>query len=150
MARSHGLIRGGVISSFLIDQGFSHEANQFIPTQSKVGIQPYEQPLGLIQLTSRWGDYSHLSHIARISPKDFLSYSGLKIMNFHPIHLFLNTLDIETYSKAKIYTKRYDLLHPFVNKSDKGIRDFFTDVVHLALEQKVNFGLLRDITVHPP
>jgi hypothetical protein len=145
--RSHSLVRSQRLSALFIQEDFTHESNLFIPTQYGMKLLPYEQPKGLIQVGYNWGDYSWLSADKKISPDQYLDCPGLKVMNFHPIHLFLNTDDISVYNKAKEYIDDYQKLRKLVNKSGYGIMSYFEHIIQRAKEMEYTFGEVRQISV---
>lgn len=61
------------------------------------------------------------------------SKSGLKIFDFHPIHLFLNTPSTEYYKSCKKYYHETKKLKEYINKTEYGVLDLFKD---LALNYK--------------
>lgn len=59
-------------------------------------------------------------------------FDAPRILNFHPVHLFLNTDYIATYEKAKPYYRNDARLMEFCNQREYGVRDFFQDLVATA------------------
>ena len=63
------------------------------------------------------------------------SGNGLKVFNFHPIHLFLNTEAMERYNNAKPYNNDFPKLKQFVNSDpENGARTFLKRIVRCAKE----------------
>ena len=63
-----------------------------------------------------------------------LQSPGLKILNFHPIDLYFNTLSIEHRNKVKNLNKNIakiskDNAEHLVNTTDYGVRNYFVDMV---------------------
>lgn len=145
--RCHTLTRSPSLSALFKEEGFTHESNLFMPFQSGTKLLPYEKPKGLIQLTHNWGDYSFLASEQRISAEEYLNYSGMKILNFHPIHLFLNTNELSVYHRAKRYNSNYFELSSFVNRTNNGILQYFELLVKLAQDKGFVFDLLRNISI---
>jgi len=66
-----------------------------------------------------------------------LNSAGLKVLAFHPIHIFLNTENLSRYEKAKSAFRNINELRNFINKKNKGIKDLFCDVLQYIKENKL-------------
>jgi len=125
--RSHSLTKNSLLSKCILDRGFTHESNVFINDYT-IPLKPYVLPDGLVQVCYNLGDYSCLSG-KKAEHKSYLKSKGLKVLNFHPIHLFLNTKSLRHYGEAKAHMKEYNKLKPFINKNDNGIRNYFEKLI---------------------
>ena len=65
---------------------------------------------------------------SKLTSQNLLSRKGLKVFNFHPIHLFLNTNSLDLYEKARPFFKDYKKLKS-IRSNDFGIRDFFIELI---------------------
>jgi hypothetical protein len=95
---------------------------------------PYELPENLIQICYNWGDYSYLNN-TEIKPEHYLTTEGMKVLNFHPIHLFLNTSSISHYNKTKNYSKNINKLCEFINQDTQGIKNYFEQLMSVAIKK---------------
>lgn len=143
--RCHSLTKNILLSNLYRESGFTHEANNFIPLQSGISVEPYEYPDGLIQIAHNWGDYYHLRAGRKVGPEEYLRVAGLKVLNFHPIHLFLNSNNIETYEEAKHFAREHVKLRSFVNKNNEGTLTFFESLVSTAKRQGFVFDVIKNI-----
>ena len=132
--RSHSLTQGGSIFPIFEEEGFLYECNTFIPPQGGV-LVPYQHTKKLIKVPHIFED-----DVRELYEKDwdidkFLNYQGIKVFDFHPIHIFLNTENLERYNKAKPYLQDYKKLKEFVNNR-YGIKNFFMDLLKEAGDNK--------------
>jgi len=94
------------------------------------GLDPYHDWSGLVRLPLFWEDDVHcLFFDGRFDCAALrLDQPGLKVLNFHPVHLFLNTREIADYQAAKPC-----LADPTAARKLRcegpGIRTLFLDVV---------------------
>lgn len=66
-----------------------------------------------------------------------LAEPGLKVFDFHPIHVYLNTDNLDRYNAAKSSYQDPRQLMRFRNREGKGTRDLFVDLLRaLAQRQK--------------
>lgn len=72
------------------------------------------------------------------------SSTGYYIMNFHPIHLFLNTDSVERYREAKRVYKSFPDLQTMVNEHVRGVRDLFLKTLELKQDRAVHFMTLSE------
>ena len=73
-----------------------------------------------------------------------LNEPGIKIFDFHPIHIFLNSPSIEFYQSSKINFHNFELLKKDIFDG-VGIRDIFLEVIKLLSLKKNSIFKLRDI-----
>ena len=60
---------------------------------------------------------------------EFLNKPGLKVFDFHPIHVFLNMEILDRYIKAKKYNNDYTKLKSFVNQTETGTKFFLENLI---------------------
>ena len=134
--RTHGLYQS---SSFLTkaakEYGVLYDVSLFLPKT------PYLQPhyikfdhSMLYRIPYFWEDDSEMfedNPIWHIS--DYTQEKGLKVFDFHPIHIALNTENFERYDALKQKKALRDWDNDFIEKySNKGIgtRNIFLEVIH--------------------
>lgn len=77
-----------------------------------------------------------------------LQSEGLKIFNFHPVHVFLNTVDEIHYQQAKPNYQQPAKLKKHENKgSVKGTKDALLDLIEKVDLGKLTTYKLSDINV---
>lgn len=97
--RSHSLTQGtGIIDQF-VKHKLIYDMNLLLPYQENV--KPFKLWNGLIRLPYNWEDDTHWLYNYSFSDTNLNLESPLNILNFHPIHIFLNTENEDRYKKAK-------------------------------------------------
>ena len=61
--------------------------------------------------------------------KKYINYKGLKVFDFHPIHIFLNTENLDRYEKSRDRFNNFNKLTEKVNFSSYGTKDFFIELI---------------------
>lgn len=131
--RSHSLVNSSSLSNIFRQHSLRYECNLLIPHYLHLELRPWVDFTGMIKVPHFWEDDVHvLTEDAPGEMKKLLKSPGLKVFLFHPIHLFLNTKSLAHYEKAKAHLKDENELVKLVNKSEKGVRDFFLELVGLV------------------
>lgn len=98
--RCHSLTQNTRLSEIFFDYGFDIECNDFIPHTSGIELRPWAMPTGVLRVPHFWED-----DLAANSGFDFetelLSRSGLRVFDFHPIHVFANMYRMESYESTR-------------------------------------------------
>jgi len=102
MTQSSGLLeifKGG---------GLTHDANHFVPYHTGIELKPWHIWNDLIRVPYSWEDDVHILYdsigIPQKSPRDIAmdtTNRGLKVFDFHPIHIFLNTESLDRYERTR-------------------------------------------------
>lgn len=128
--RSHSQTINTPILSFLDEIGFLYCCNTFIPFSSKIILKPYRLWTNkLIKVPYFWEDDVHMIYKWKWDINKYLKYDGLKVFDFHPIHIFLNCENIHRYEKIKKYLKDYKILKENKNKINYGVCNFLIDLI---------------------
>jgi hypothetical protein len=103
LLRSHSLTQNSNILHQAYDKGIRYDLNTFIPLTSKIEVRPYIHTSNLIQLPHIWEDDVHYINRWDYTKVlyDLEKNQGLKILDFHPIHIFLNTSQELQYTSTK-------------------------------------------------
>jgi hypothetical protein len=147
-ARSHGLVNStGILQAFQ-DAGITHDLNLFIPFSPGVNLKPFRHFNGMLrlpyffeddvqcQLEKRWKSEEHILQ----------SGDGLRIFNFHPIHLFLNSEKLDNYNNAKPFMQDFQALKQFVNPDPaRGTRVFWNHIIRVAKANGFDFAHVEDL-----
>jgi len=113
-------------------------------------IRPFKIGHDLVELPLFFMDFFHLECCALAGENPFsidslhLETNGLKILDFHPIHLFLNTPNIEFYASVKAHYQ-----HPVELSKQKyngyGIKNCFEDILNRLVQLGYHFATLKNI-----
>ena len=137
LMRTHGLYQSANLFKSIIGK-YNIKGDVSILLPETPFIQPHVLDLGkrfggkIVRVPFFWEDDVEMG---RKKPRWSLNKisniktSGLKIFNFHPIHVYLNTETFDRYEKAKGYFKTPTKLEQCVNRRTKGTKDIFLDVV---------------------
>jgi hypothetical protein len=142
--RSHALVQGSDINRYMHEKKIVFDLNTYIPVHS-MKIIPYSYPDNIIQVPFFYEDDTYFSGDFRPSVNEYLSAKGVKVFNFHPIHVFLNTETLERYESARNVFHNYEGLKDYVNKQEYGTRDFLFELIDTALKKGFQFLKIQDI-----
>ncbi len=151
--RCHSLAQNNKMLDIFIRLGFTHDVNLFIPAQSKMELQPFTSWGGLIRVPYFWEEDVHCLFLEEgrendWNPARFLDAPGLKIFNFHPIHVFLNTEHLSRYDRTRAYHRDREALIGHRNPDPAGgTRYFLETLITEAKKRNMDFGLIREIAV---
>ena len=99
--RCHSMAQSSVILNQFKEHGLEYDCNHFIPWHSGIDLRPWKHWNGLIKVPYFWED-----DVACIEEDDkrlveLGNLSGLKVFDFHPTQVFLNTKNIELYERTR-------------------------------------------------
>lgn len=128
--RSHSMTQNTLILDEFARLGFTHDCNHFIPYKnSETKLEPWKYwQDDMLKVPYLWEDDIHCVYQDKWEIDLVTKISGLKVLDFHPIHIFLNTEDIERYNSARLYLQSFKELQQFVNTTKYGTRDFLLDL----------------------
>src|SRR5262249_11187590 len=112
--------------------GLKYDLNTLIPIDSGIDVRPYKHCTGIIQLPHVWEDDVHCmcGWSYKNILNDFHSYKGLLILDFHPIHIFLNSKSLDNYKESKKIQNDFEKLFSYRN-NDYGTEKFLFDLIFL-------------------
>jgi hypothetical protein len=146
--RCHALVDATPILMMAKELGFKADMNLFIPFSSGIRLSPFRHFSGLVRLPFFYEDDAWALEPGHSSPEQHLSGDdpGLRIFNFHPIHLYLNMEDMDRYNRAKPYYHDFENLAGFVNQGQGfGARDFLLRIKETADRDGIRFGKVEEL-----
>lgn len=106
--RSHSLAYSSRLSEIFVGFGLSHDLNSYIPRESVDRLSPWYLPNSQIRIPFVWEDDAEFPID---SSPNWSQWRGLRVLNFHPIHLFLNTENSARYESTRdIHTNPTELV----------------------------------------
>ncbi len=147
-ARSHALVDASPILVAFANQGFRNDMNLFIPFSSGIRLNPFRHYSGLQRIPYFYEDDAYCFETDKRSPEAHLleAGDGLKVFNFHPIHLYLNTESMTRYEQARPYFQDFPNLKQFVNPdTENGARAFLIRLAACAEANDYTFGQAADL-----
>ncbi|MFL2983117.1 MAG: hypothetical protein ACJZ12_01840 [Candidatus Neomarinimicrobiota bacterium] len=103
--RSHSLTQSSQLYKLFQQYGITHDSNDYLPSNSGMTLHPWELESGLIKVPYFWSDETSCLKQSDLSILDLLKCDGLKVFNFHPVHIFLNTEHLNRYENTRIIHK---------------------------------------------
>lgn len=145
--RSHFLTQGTAFMKLFKKHNLLIDCNSYIPFYQlpTVSITPWKFWTGTLVVPFVWSDYIDVLQMGNTKLNILLKKkSVIKVVSFHPIHIFLNTGSIQDYQKYK----RSNLSvseYKEINQSGKyGIGDIFDGFLKEIVDKKIKTGLIRD------
>jgi len=132
--RSHSMTQSTLILDEFCNQKLKYDVNHFIPfDQSDIDIFPWKYWKNeLIKIPYFWEDDLHISYNKEWDIDRLLNSKGIKVFDFHPVHIFLNTDKMERYEAAKPFLRDYKKLKEFVNRTKYGTRDYLIELLNIT------------------
>jgi hypothetical protein len=99
--RSHSLCFGSLIQTAYKALGITHDSSVIVPYQdNNFKLFPWKMWDGLVRVPYFFCDY--VTSMTTDAPiNNLASRKGLKVFDFHPIHVFLNTESLERYQRTR-------------------------------------------------
>jgi hypothetical protein len=99
--RSHSLVYGAPIATYLASKSVKYSSNLNIPHSSGIALAPWMSSSSLIEVPYSWADEHSWSKYSQPSCAEWLRGVGLLVADFHPIHVFLNTQTSADYENTR-------------------------------------------------
>ena len=136
--RSHSTTSSSILLDIFKKKGLLYESNQLLPYNWS--IKTYNCWSGLKRIPYNWEDDTHWLYNKSFDfdiLKDYKKES-LIILDFHPIHIFLNTDSQVTYDNAKHHYQNPEKLLAFKNNKEFGVRDFLIKTLKEIKKRELN------------
>lgn len=101
--RCHSLVQSSPLLDLFQSKGLKYDVNLFIPWESGIELRPIRHWNGMLRVPYCWEDDGACISGNWITKDQLSELKGLKVINFHPIHLYLNTERLERYEIARAY-----------------------------------------------
>ncbi len=127
--RSHSLFQSSHILDYFNSVGINFDCNLYLPSEANLDLKPWHHWNGMVRIPHFWEDDVNFLKENCIPPLSLTKNKSLKVFDFHPIHIFLNTIDFQHYKKSYPYSKDFHALKSLVNTEKRGVRDLFIDLI---------------------
>ena len=130
VVRSHSLLQSTRLSDLFAVYKLRFECNTYIPYSSGIDLKPYTVS-NIVKVPHCWEDDLFLCGDSKWDIDDILNSKGIKVFDFHPIHIYLNTEKIERYERIK--NRQHDIeslsrnIH--AGKKLKGTKDYLLELI---------------------
>jgi hypothetical protein len=128
--RSHSLTQSSRLLDMFIDHGLTHDCNNYIPFDSNIELKPWKIWNGMIKVPHFWEDDLYCLSGSKIKFEKIITERGLKVLDFHPIHVFLNTETMARYENSRIDHHSPEKLSKYRCTEEYGTKDILTDIVN--------------------
>ena len=141
--RSHGHWVSSQLIDHYIDMGIKYESGIYIDNLPLNSILPYNEKF--FRVSHFFQDDAHMLRNRPMSLESLnIHLPGIKVFDFHPIHIFLNSPDMSFYKRNKIHYHEYKILKTKVCKLP-GINNLFRDLIEFLKNHKENVYLMREL-----
>lgn len=130
--RSHSMTQSTPLLDLFVRKGLTHDANHFIPAQSGIALRPWRAWNGLIKIPYGWEDDLHCIYGSGPTPAQLRSAAGLQVVDFHPIHVFLNTEHLSRYEGARAHFADVQALASHRGDAPHGARHLLSQLLEAA------------------
>lgn len=143
--RSHGLFEYSNLLPLYKDCGLIWDSTQLL--YMCPNIRPYTHPSGMIRLPIFWEDDDYYSNSPDWNIEALeLHKPGIKCFDFHPIHLYLNTVTGAEYARAKAANFSRESIDGCRNSSgEKGIYNFFLKLYDFVIRNNFKMAKIGDV-----
>lgn len=153
LIRTHSLIQSTELLKMIQEEFyFLTDISLFLPHAQN--LRPHKiflsENKSLLRLPYFWEDDEELNRLDPILDINHSSYHqpGLKIFNFHPIHIFLNSRNLDIYEKMKkkLNYPKVSLidLKPYIYKG-KGVESFFKEILRFISKNNFKSYTISDL-----
>lgn len=104
--RSHSTTQNSSLLDLFARRGLTHECNTFIPVQSGMALKPWRLWSELTRVPYCWEDDVACLYGPESSAwpmNRLIGLKGIKVFDFHPVHIFLNTEHMDRYEKTRAW-----------------------------------------------
>ena len=131
--RSHSTTQNSGLLDLFARRGLTHECNTFIPVQSGMALKPWRLWSDLTRVPYSWeDDVACLYGSDGVWPMSRLvGLEGIKVFDFHPVHIFLNTEHMNRYEKTREWHRSPQELRAHRYEGE-GTRTRFLEFLRLA------------------
>jgi len=149
--RTHGLYQSTLLLKKFQEYEIENDLSLFLPNTPNI-VPHYSKFFNLYRFPYFWEDDVAMTEKSNWSFDDPLYHvNGLKIFNFHPIHVFLNSRDVENYENLKkdigLEQLNEENIKNFVNQSNEGTKSFFDEIIsYIKNKETYTIQSLREKT----
>jgi len=131
--RTHRLLQSSPLLCKFQEYGIENDVSIFLPYTKNI-TPHYSKYLNLFRFPFFWEDDAEMVENSSWSINDTkLNINGLKIYNFHPILIYLNSKDLKSYNQLKesIDIKKITKqnIQKYINMNSSGVSTFFKELI---------------------
>ena len=126
--RSHSMLQNSRLLDLFYEKGLKYDCNHYIPEQTNIILKPWILWNKLIRIPYFWEDDIYCMYDNNSSVKSLFKRKDLKVFDFHPINIFLNTENMDRYEKSRSFFRSPDELIKF-RYNGYGVRNYFFEIL---------------------
>jgi hypothetical protein len=107
--RSHSLLQSEKLVDLFSERGIKYISNFFIPETPGLVLQPWALWGGMVAVPHNWQDNVSMLLNGTID-QPLLSQKQFMVLDFHPLHVFLNTEHMDRYKQTRSIHQKPDEL----------------------------------------
>ena len=124
------MLQSAYLLNMFAASGFKYDCNLYIPFDSGFAAQPFlHTDKNLTRVPVVWEDDIACLYASHWNVDNVLAYPGIKVFNFHPIHIFLNSRQPDQYEQCKATGFDHDSLFTGINTDKYGTKNFLLDLI---------------------
>lgn len=130
--RSHSLVQASPLSDIMLEFGFQSDCNVLLPFCDPTWLRPWRHCNSIVKVPYVWDDY--MSLVDACQPlSSVASAGGLRVINIHPIHAWLNSTSLDVYESVKHCMSDEEAMRSVQKaRGCRGIFDEFADMVEIV------------------
>ena len=131
--RSHALVQSTYLLREFSRLGLRYDCNTYIGHGAGIELAPISHFDGsLVRVPHLFEDDINLAQGPTWDHEAITTAAGLVVLDFHPIHVFLNTETVERYESTRAHHRDVDALRSHVNQRATGTRDLFRAILAMT------------------
>jgi hypothetical protein len=149
--RSHSLFFSERLRPILANNNIKYTSNTMMFEQC--GIKSYMISQTVREIPIYFMDTFNLimkgADLTFENDKLLVEQDGLKVFDFHPIHIYANTRSIEHYDSYKKFYHDTKMLKEYRNVTYPGVRDYFIELLnYIKMQDKILSTMLELSSLH--
>lgn len=125
--RSHSMTQSTPLLDLFRSRGLLYDANLFLPYWAD--IHPFQIWNGLWRVPYNWEDDIHFSYGRSFESTGLTDDAAVNVLDFHPIHVYLNTDTRERYEAARPHYQTPETLVGLRNTVRAGARTLLVELL---------------------
>jgi len=144
--RSHSLVSGTPLLRLSHGHGLLIDSNIYIPCREVPCIRPWRFWTDTLLVPFIWSDYIDLLHHGDADAARVLRAANtVRVVAFHPIHVYLNTCTLDQYAQFKRSGLTPKQARSRLPRRGPGAGDVFCRLLDAAAAESIQTGLLCDL-----
>lgn len=128
LIRCHSLVQSTRLAHLFYSLGLKYDLNSLIPFDAGMELCPWICHSGMIRVPHYWEDDVSCLSTDPVPVGSLLKRQGLRVFDFHPIHLALNTRDLSLYERTRAHHGDFKKLEQ-LKEQGYGTKNLLCDLI---------------------